>query len=500
VQALWLAIVAIPIVMASYLVWRRPIAALYAFLVGLAFHNAVMASLYGAGLRGAPLTLAQAWKEILLAVALARVGSDAVRARRLPFRWMLVDWLALAFAAFVVCYALIPQAALGGGADLHGIGLGVRHDLVPVAAYFLGRSLIVGAQAVRRLAWTLVGAAAAVATIGLADLAFVSIGWWRSSAVPGYFAHLGFDYHGTGVNSQGTGGLPENFIYATGSEQGFSRRLVSVFLSPLASAYMLALALLALAALGLLSRRRWLGSALAVVCAAGLLYTFTRSAMLALAGAFVVLALARRRPWLAAPAAAIVLVAIVWVPVFPHVSASGKWTQADLVYQRKNAKEHGVVDSSAFRDSSTESHWQSLRAGISTIADHPQGYGVGNAGQIASRTGVEIKAGESNYTELGAELGIAGGLAWIAWNAALLATLLMAARRSRAGSDRRLAAFAAAALTATLALALQTDVIGDPWMAYLVWGLTGAALAPLALRERAQAEEPAPAALPVVTE
>src|ERR1700741_2254567 len=67
------------------LVWRRPVVALYAWIVGLAAHNAVMAALYGAGVRGGALTALQAWKEILLAVALARVSFDALRARRLAF-------------------------------------------------------------------------------------------------------------------------------------------------------------------------------------------------------------------------------------------------------------------------------------------------------------------------------------------------------------------------------------------------------------------------------
>src|SRR5207248_9138543 len=92
----------------SLVVWRRPVAALYLFVAGLALHNAVMAALYAAGVRGATLTAISAWKEILLAVALARVGHDALRARRLPFRPQPVDWLALAFGLVVLAYALVP--------------------------------------------------------------------------------------------------------------------------------------------------------------------------------------------------------------------------------------------------------------------------------------------------------------------------------------------------------------------------------------------------------
>ena len=97
-------------------VWRRPVLALYAFAVGLAFHNLVMALLYGAGVTGFPLDVIQAWKELLLAAALGRVAVDAVRARALPFRPGLVDLLALAFGGLVVLYALIPQDVLDGEA------------------------------------------------------------------------------------------------------------------------------------------------------------------------------------------------------------------------------------------------------------------------------------------------------------------------------------------------------------------------------------------------
>src|SRR2546427_8967512 len=84
-SGLALAVYGLLLVPGAILVWRRPLVALYAWVVGLAAHNAVMAALYGAGVRGGALTALQAWKEILLVVALARVAADALRVRRLPF-------------------------------------------------------------------------------------------------------------------------------------------------------------------------------------------------------------------------------------------------------------------------------------------------------------------------------------------------------------------------------------------------------------------------------
>ncbi len=270
------------------LVWRTPIAALYLWIGGLAAHNAVMAALYGAGVRDGTLTAIQAWKEIVLAVALARVGLDAVRARRLPFRVHPVDWLALAYAALVCVYALLPQSWLGGSADASAVGLALKHDLIPVGAYFLGRSLVVRREQLVTLVWTLISAAAAVAAVGLLDDFLIPIGWWRDSAVVDYYhRHLGYDY-------QGTGGLPENFIYNTGSELHFLRRLVSLFLSPLASAYMLVLTLLLVA---VLRPRLRLLVPLVALTAAALLFTFSRSSLIALAAGLVVSAFLLRRWW-----------------------------------------------------------------------------------------------------------------------------------------------------------------------------------------------------------
>jgi len=453
----------------AVLVWRRPVLALYAWIVGLAAHNAVMAALYGVGVRGGALTAIQAWKEILLAVALARVALEARRAGRLAFRIHPADVLAVAFAALVCVYAVLPQSWLDGSADHGAIGLALKHDLVPVGAYFLGRSVILRGEDIILLVWTVVGTAAAVAVLGLLDDFLVPISWWRDSAVVDYFhKHLGYDYHGTG-------GLPENFVFNNGGDaEGFYRRLVSTFLGPLASAYSFVVALLLAAAF---LRRVRILIPLSAAIFAGLLFTFSRSSLLALAAGLVVLAFGRRRWWPVAAAIATLAVSVAWVHVFPHVAPQGKWTQQDLIQQRNNAKNQPGASGSAgsIDEPSIHSHWISLREGVRTVLHHPQGFGLGNAGQTASRTGTTIKAGESNYTEIGAETGLFGALLWIAWGLAIFVALVTTALRTHWWA----AAGITAAFGATLVLAVQTDVIGDPWMAYCLWTLAGIALRPL---------------------
>jgi O-Antigen ligase len=465
VTAVGLAVYAGLLAGASVLVWRRPVAAFYLWAVGLAFHNAVMAALYGGGIRGSVLTFVQAWKEILLVVAFARVAFDAARARRLPFRPTWVDALAVAYGGLVCLYAVLPQSSLGGSADRHAVGLALKHDLVPVAAFLLARCLRVDRRELVRLCWTVVGVAAAVAVLGLLDDYLVPIGWWRSSAVVDYFhKQLGYDYNGTG-------GLPENFVYNTGGDtSGFLRRLVSVFLSPLASAYLMVVALLLAAAL---RGRTRIVIALGALASAALLFTFSRSSLIALAAGFVVLAAVTRRWWPVAAAVVTLAVSVAWVHVFPSIAPTGHWTKQDLVEQRQNARvEPGNPNSPlSTSEPSIHSHLTSLRDGAHTVLHHPQGFGLGNAGQTASRTETPLKAGESNYTEIGVETGLLGALVWIAWNVGILVGLV------------RVAPPVAAAFGAALVLAIQTDVIGDPWMGYVLWGLAGLSLAPVALAD-----------------
>jgi hypothetical protein len=124
-------------------------------------------------------------------------------------------------------------------------------------------------------------------------------------------------------------------------------------------------------------------------------------------------------------------------------------------------------------ESSTSSHLSALRDGIRTVARHPWGYGLGNAGVSASRTGVTPRAGESTYTELGVDAGLLGLVAFVGWLVALVVALVV---RSQ---------WLAASVAAVAVLGLQTDVIGIHWLSVVVFALAGAAL-------RAGPDEPPP--------
>ncbi len=427
----------------------RPVWALYAFVVGLAVHNLVMAELWAAGVRGWKLDVVSAWKEVLLAAGLVAV----IRARRgFPFTTTVVDWLAVAYAAVVLLSFALPHSWLGGEASLKTELFALRHDLLPVAAYFFGRGLALTAAELRRVAILIVGTGVAVATWGLLDVYLVPLQWWRDSGVPGwYHEQLGLDY-------SGLSGLPQNFVYNAGQHDVF-RRLVSTFLSPLAASYLILVALLVATAW---RERRWALWASPVLFA-GLLWTHSRFTVLAYAVGLCVLAWASRR-WLPVGlAVATIAVAFFFFRGYEDFGPRTSFTKAELVIQdRQGAGESSQShDPFSARESSTASHWRNLRDGVKTVLKHPQGYGPGNAGVTAFRTGTALKAGESTYTEIGVEAGLVGMLLFIAWSVTLVRGVLPRC------------AWLGATLVAILLLGIQTDVIGVPWVAYVLWTLAG---------------------------
>jgi len=436
---------------------RRPVWALHVLVVGLALHNLVMSQLYRAGVRGNALTVVAAWKDVLLLGALVAL---LVAYGRVPRPSSPVDWLALVFAGFVVLYAVIPQSVLGGGATHRGVLYAVRHDLLPVEAYFLGRGLRLTAAERSSVCRTVLATAAGVAVFGILDVYLVSLGWWRQSA--GWFRdQLGLVYNGLS-------GLPENFVFNEGGGVIY-RRLTSTFLSPLATSYLLLIALFFVP----LRRRRW-APPLALLLFVALLLTHTRAALLGLVVGLLVLAALRRSAFPLALALVVAVTGFAFVKVYGHVAPRAHFTVSELKIQEDNAKLHPETsnDATSANEASTSEHFTSFRNGARTAIRHPWGFGLGNAGVTAARTHVTVEAGESTYTELAVETGVLGGLVFVAWSLALLVRL-------------RRVAWLAAAFAAVLFVGLQTDVIGIPWIAVVVWALAGSVVA------EAQAE-PAP--------
>jgi hypothetical protein len=430
---------------------RVPRIALVVLAIGLALHNLAMSLLWQAGVRGGALDVVAAWKEAVLVVAF--VAAVAAVGSMPQLLW--ADRLALAYGALVVLYWALPQSWLGGSATAKGELYALRHHLLPLGAYALGRLVTLDRTWWRRIEVTIVAVGCGLAAWGLVDVYLVPLQWWRDSGVPDWFhEQLGLTYRCLSY-------LPENWILNT-DEESPVRRLVSTFLSPLATAYMLVVACLLLAAV---RPRRWTVAA-AALAYAGLLWTHTRAAFIALPAGLLVLAALRRSVPLAGLAAGSVVASVVFVAVFPTIGPQTSYSTSELLCLRENAAVEGEASDDPFSagESSTSSHLTALRDGIRTVARHPWGYGLGNSGVSASRTGVEVKAGESSYTELGVDAGVLGLAAFAGWLVALGVAL------------RVRSPWLAASVAAVAVLGLQTDVIGIHWLSVVVFALAGSAL------------------------
>jgi O-antigen ligase len=187
----------------------------------------------------------------------------------------------------------------------------------------------------------------------------------------------------------------------------------------------------------------------------------------------VVLAVLRRRAFPAVLAVAVAVIGFAFVKTYDQLGPRTHFTPLELRQQEANARAHPTAshDAASANESSVAEHFSSFRAGARTALHHPWGFGVGNAGVTAARTHVTVEAGESTYTEVAVETGLLGGLVFIAWSLVLLARL-------------RRVPWLAASFAAILVVGLQTDVIGIPWIAVVVWALAGDAVARRTSAER----------------
>ena len=432
-----------------------------------------MAALYAAGVRGATLTAITAWKEILLAVALLRVvrmrcargGSRSGPGGRLAGGRL------RGCSPSSTCSSRSRRSA--GRRDAHGgrARAPARRRFPSARTSSAARSCC-GRDDLRRLALDTArrrrlrrGARTCRRLCRLDRL----VAHERRRRLLPPAPRLRLPRH---RGEPGVAGLPENFIYNVGGDKPFLRRLVSTFLSPLASSYLFVVALLvAAAALRRSARRRRCSSV--VACRGAALDVLARVAHRARGR--------DRRARGGAAASGRLAAAVLVVARRVRVGAPLPEDRADRDLDEgrprlpARARAHaggrsGLQRRRASSEPSLHSHWVSLREGVRTVVHHPQGYGLGNVGpdRIAHGRQTPIKAGESNYTELGVELGVLGAVLWTRGGSRC------SSRSSRAGGDEPWAAGLAAAFAAVLVLAVQTDVIGDPWVAYCVWGLAGA--------------------------
>lgn len=221
-----------------------------------------------------------------------------------------------------------------------------------------------------------------------------------------------------------------------------------------------------LSALGVLvtrARRSWQWSIAAYVLGfLALIFTFSRSAWLgALAAMGLLVWLSIRSSWLRKY---LLIAAASFVVVFAVITLLLRHNdQFQNIFFHTNEQSHSA-------ESSNAGHVSALKAGLNDIVHVPWGSGPGTAGPASAYNKAPARIAENYYVQIGQEVGIVGLAAFVAIN------VMVARRLWQRRAD-------------TLALALFVSFVGlvvvnlllhgwaDDTLAYIWWGLAGAAIA-----------------------
>ena len=469
-----------------WLSWRRPVIGLGLLVAGMAFHNFLLMVLLGLGTPHSLVRVFQAWKEILIAlltlVAVLGLWRDRQAGRQ--GRLTATDWIAAAFAALAVIYLLLPSSFLHSDVTLTQRLLGFRVAALLPLLYFLGRRLSATDESQLGPAlWLVLGTGAFVAVFGLVEMWLIPTRTWLDWGVNLYTSFLGFTYHGPA-------GLPENFFLTLGNG-ALVRRMVSIYISPLAIAYT-GLLLMPIGAV-LAERRpqraalRWLGIGLLVLTLLGVMFSETRLAVLVTIPEAALLALLLRRGWLVALVPAVAAGAAFMLLAYPSVGP---------VVDRNLLTSGGGQGQAAFstNDSSTTEHWSQIVLDLKLDLQHPLGLGVGAS---INRFGRLVGTGESAILGMFGDLGIVGGLLYCALYLATLWNGFRAFRLAPSGSlQPALPLVAFVGGLALVPITLTSDIWGDLSVTYLFWWAAGAsvALASRTVGVRESSKRPADAA------
>lgn len=443
--------------------WRRPFVGLGLLVAGLALHNIVVMALLGLGTPHLLVRVVQGWKELFLLVLVVIAARFVMSHRGDSTLGPLTptDGIAIAFAAIVCVYFLIPPSVLGSDAGFAQRLVGLRTMIVIPILYFIGRTITARDDRDRLIVvYLCMGAGAVVAVFGLFELFFVPTITWLSWGINAYSSFLGFSYHGPA-------GLPENF-FITVSNGTLVRRMVSTYVSPLGVAYTgLVLFPLGIAVMDRRVRQR-IAALIAVATALvvlALALSITRLALFAAVGELVVLAIVLRRVWIAALVpvliAASVAALLPWASIAPAVDKN-----LDTVSRS------GIVWTIPGNDSSGREHYDYLKSDVLVDLQHPFGLGTGAS---TVRYGQLVGTGESAVLGMFGDLGVVGGTLYVALFLLAIWHGYKALTRSRAASlEDCLPLVAMVGGLALIPISFTTDLWGDLSVTMLFWWSAGA--------------------------
>lgn len=409
---------------------------------------------------GVLVTVAAAWKEAVLLMAIAVVLLTRRAATRLTFP----DYGMMAYGLLVTAEALFPV----GGSDINHLILGYRQAMVPVALYALGRLLPFNSTQIRRALTVVVVAASAVAAIALLDRILVLDDLWKNTGVITYIANAAHDPSAS----------PETYFYSY-ALGGQTRRAIGPYASPLTLSYSLIFpASLVIAHLisGKFPLPRKLVWTAGTLIGLAIILSITRAVILGVVAAAILgPVLLGRASGLLRTGAVVCTVAVVL------------FTQISQV----------VGQTTSLSDPSSRNHSRALSEGAQVVRANPLlGTGLGQAGFVGETgaraggtEGSQPIVGESFYLVLAAEQGIPALILFLF----AVAGIILATRHTSRVDDPITILLKRSVMLAAIAF-LVASVTTEHWSSFqssaLFWLFAGAAIT--AVVKTAPMREPQP--------
>ncbi len=428
-------------------VWRHPgwtVVMLVAlvptnrFLILLVFHY---------GHSSALTSLAQLWKDILIAILTFRTLDDLILRRRPKLHY--VDVLIAALVALSLLYLIYPGPT--GQIDFLDRVIGFRADTWFLFAYFVGRGLVLQRRHVRALLTWLIPGTVLVEVIAFAQ--FAAPNWFND-----LFNKLGYAAF---IATQSTYG-DADIIRMRGIAGANLPRASSLLFGDLALSFFSIFVIAVGAALLITSRtskERWGYGAFTVLAFAGMVLTLTRSAVIAATVMLLFMGLVTWRWRLIGP----VLGAIVIAGLMAMVS--------------------GIIPISAVsalanpHEASIQAHGGAIQNSLTLLRHNPFGLGLGTTGTIGQRIyGSAAITTENWYLAIALELGVGPSLLFIAASIGVGIEAFLSFRRVKDTNLRRVSLAVLGGSLGFLVLGNMLSVWEVPVLSMAFWLLAGVAV------------------------
>lgn len=423
---------------------------------GLAFHVAIIAFLFGTlGLPSGLVRVLAGWKEAL-AVSLAGaviVRSVLRRGPRTPV--VAADVPILLLIVLSVVMLIVGQVFFVEQPRPVAMRLyGLRESCFLFTLYAVGRATPEVANDERFLT-RLVAVGLVTTALGLLEAMFVSAQTLAVLGVSLYFQ----DFLGVEMFSEGSQfGLPHFYFTLVGGRT--VQRAGSVFLSSqgFATHFLLVLPAAALWLFEETRRTRPWRWAVVLFLGAGLLASVTRMTTLAVGvELLVVMLLVRRHDLIALFTLVGLAVTTAAMVIVPGVA---EFLWKTLTWQT----------------GSSTSHSEDWKRGFLTMMDHPFGSGLGTADLTPAKFGYQSLTADNLFLKYGVELGILGGVVFIAVLIGIGASAAVLHRRGLTRAERALGALVLVATIGVVVNGITAVVFNMTWLAYLYAWLAGSAV------------------------